>query len=298
VFDQHESTVQSAKSIKIGLRQPMKAIVTGMNGTVAPVLARTLTEAGHTVVPWNRALVPTDNLQAAHDFIRQERPDWFFHIATGSPDWAARVAQACAAHGVRLLFTSSVSVFSATQSGPLNVNIVPQPGDEYGRYKLECEQRVQAHHPEVLVVRLGWQIGLTPGSNHMVDHLHRTHQSAGQIEASTEWFQACSFLDDTAAALAHLMTSGVPGVYHLDGNPGLSFFEVVTGLKHLLGAAWQVVPGGQPVQNNLLLDDRVPVRSIALRFSGEPDDSALMIQLSRARYARTKQKTLDWVHPP
>ena len=246
----------------------MKAIVTGMNGTVAPVLAHTLTGVGHTVVPWNRALVPTDNQQTVHDFIRHERPDWFFHVATGSPDWASWVAQACAAHGVRLLFTSSVSVFSADQHGPLSVKTVPQPGDEYGRYKLECERRVQAHRPEALVVRLGWQIGLTPGGNHMVDHLHRTFQTAGQIEASTEWFQACSFLDDTAAALVHLMTSGAPGAYHLDGNPGLSFFEVVTGLKHLLGATWQIVPSGQPVQNNLLVDERVRVRSIVNRFSG------------------------------
>ena len=70
----------------------MKAIVTGMNGTVAPVLARTLIDAGHTVIAWDRSRVPTDNREAVRDFIHGEHPDWFFHVATGSPDEITREA--------------------------------------------------------------------------------------------------------------------------------------------------------------------------------------------------------------
>lgn len=64
----------------------MKAIITGIHGTVAPVLARTLVAAGHTVVPWYRELVPPDDPQASAAFIAREQPEWFFHLATGSPD--------------------------------------------------------------------------------------------------------------------------------------------------------------------------------------------------------------------
>ncbi|MCL4268606.1 MAG: sugar nucleotide-binding protein, partial [Anaerolineales bacterium] len=107
----------------------MKAIVTGVNGTVAPVLAKSLMAAGHMVVPWNRAQVPTDDQKAINEFIVNEHPDWFFHVANGSPDWAESVARACALNGIKFLFTSSVSVFSSAQRGPFTVNSLPQPDD-------------------------------------------------------------------------------------------------------------------------------------------------------------------------
>jgi dTDP-4-dehydrorhamnose reductase len=244
----------------------MKALLTGLNGTVAPVLAQALVKAGHTVVAWDRARVPTDNAQAASEFIRDERPDWFCHIATGSPDWAECVAQVCAREGVKFLFTSSVSVFAAAQRGPFMVDAIPQPADDYGHYKFNCEKRVRAANPEALVVRLGWQIGTAPGGNQMVDYLERSFQAQGRLAASTKWYQACSFLTDTADGLAYCMETQPGGLYHLDGNPGLNFYEVVLGLNRLLGQRWRVTPSDSPVQNNLLQDDRLHVNPITRRF--------------------------------
>lgn len=245
----------------------MKAIITGTHGTVAPVLAKSLTEAGHTVVPWNRAYVPTDSRKAASAFIASERPDWFFHLATGSPDWAESVAQACARHGIKFLFTSSVSVFASVQRGPFSVNSLPQPDDSYGCYKLECERRVSAAHPDALVVRLGWQIGETLGANHMVDYLDRTFRAEGRITASVNWHQACSFLADTADGLGQIMDRYPAGLYHLDGNPGLNFYEIASGLNRLLRNSWAVVPSDTPNVNNLLHDERIQVAPITRRLA-------------------------------
>jgi dTDP-4-dehydrorhamnose reductase len=66
----------------------MKAIVTGMNGTVAPALAHALSQAGNSIVSWDRSAHPIDNLEAVRDFIRGEKPELFCHVAMGSPDWA------------------------------------------------------------------------------------------------------------------------------------------------------------------------------------------------------------------
>jgi dTDP-4-dehydrorhamnose reductase len=101
-----------------------------MLGTVAPVLARALAAAGHTVIPWDRSQVATNNRQAVSDFIHSEHPDGFFHLATGNPDWAELVAQVCARQQVKFLFSSSVSVFSAAQRGPFTVDSIPQPADD------------------------------------------------------------------------------------------------------------------------------------------------------------------------
>ena len=245
----------------------MKSIITGINGTVAPVLAKSLRAAEHTVVSWNRTQVPTDNQQAINEFIANEQPDYFFHLANGSPDWAETVAQACAQRGIKFLFTSSVSVFASTQHGPFTVNNSPQPDEDYGNYKFECESRVRDAHPEARVVRLGWQIGETPGGNHMVDFLERTFQREGHITASVNWYQACSFLTDTANGLRQIMDHHPAGLYHLDGNPGLNFYEIALGLNGLLGHPWAIVSSNAPNLNNLLRDERVQVNPITSRFA-------------------------------
>ena len=240
----------------------MKAMITGMNGTVAPAIASILKETGHDVVGWDRTMVPTDHLDAVRQFIGQEQPDWFFHVATGSPDWAAWVAQVCVEEDVKFLFTSSVSVFSAKQTGPFSVDVLPEPDNDYGRYKFECEQHVQQANPDAIIARLGWQIGTSVGGNHMLDYLSRTFAAEGEIDASTAWFPACSFLPDTAVALVSLITTFPPGLYHVEGNPGLNFYEIVTGLKQLQQTSWKIKPTTAHQQNNRMIDGRIQIKPI------------------------------------
>lgn len=243
----------------------MKAFVTGMNGTVAPVLAQALAKSGYSIVPWDRTIHPVDNSEAVRFFIACEKPDLFCHVAMGSPEWTEWAAQACAENRIPFLFTSSVSVYAAAQVGPFTIRDVPLPDDDYGRYKLECERRVQAAHPAAHIVRIGWQIGSAPGGNQMVDYLDLTNRERGQIDASTLWFPGCSFLPDTAESLTQILKLA-PGLYHLDGNPGLNFFEIAFGLNKLLGYPWKVVPVSGLVQNHRMLDPRFPVAPITRRF--------------------------------
>ena len=233
-----------------------------MNGTVAPAIAACLEKAGHVVVAWDRSAVPPDRPGAVRDFIVRTRPDWLFHLAMGSPGWAEVMARACAEQGIKFLFTSTVSVFAGTQQGPFTVDVVPEPNDDYGRYKIDCERRVRAACPSAIIARLGWQIGTAPGSNNMIDFLDRAFREKGKIEASRAWFPSCAMLPDTAEALVRLMTGFPPGLYHLEGNPGLSFFEIVSKLNHLRGDPWIVVPNDSHVQNNRMVDGRIPLGPI------------------------------------
>jgi dTDP-4-dehydrorhamnose reductase len=244
----------------------MKALVTGLNGTLAPVLAGQLKAAGHTVSGWDRAVIPTNDFETTRRHIRNDRPDAFFHLATGSADWAEQAARACAELSIPFLFTSSVSVYPGEQQGPFEVTDLPRPNDDYGRYKLDCETRVRAAHPQAHIVRIGWQIGNSRGGNHMLDYLLRQHAQAGRIEASINWFQACSFLPDTAQGLIDTLLSLPGGLYHLDGNPGLNFFQIVHGLNRLHGHNWEIMETIQPALDNRLLDARVNIRKITASF--------------------------------
>ena len=238
------------------------AIVTGMNGTVAPELARVLESVGYVVVPWVRDEVPIDDPVAVREFIGNVQPDWFCHVALGSPDWAEWAAAACDEFDIGFLFTSSVSVYASSQVGPFSIADVPEPNDDYGRYKLMCEHRVRLANPEARIARLGWQIGTAPGNNNMVDFLHRQHVEHGHVDASRNWIPSCSMLADTAESLRILLETQPAGLYHLEGNPGLSFFEIAVSLNRLRGNPWTIVPMDAPVMNNLMRDDRVDVRPI------------------------------------
>lgn len=245
----------------------MRALVTGMNGTVAPAIARRLRADGHEVAAWDRAAVPPDDPAAVRAFVAATAPDWVLHVATGPAEWAEALAREAAAVGAVFLFTSTVSVFGAVQQGPFAPADAPAPDDDYGRYKLDAEQRVTAAHPGAIVARLAWQIGDAPGNNTLTDFLHRA-SLRGPVEASTRWAPALAWLDDTADAVAALMAGAPPGTYHLDGNPGLSLYDVATRLRTAVGADWKVVPVDNPERDNRMTDPRVAVRPITERLGG------------------------------
>jgi dTDP-4-dehydrorhamnose reductase len=240
----------------------MKALITGMHGTVAPVLAAELQHHGHQVIAWDREQVPIDKLDAIRQFVGEQQPDWFCHIATGSPDWAEAIAGVCAEQQIPLLFTSSVSVFGPEQRAPLTPDLMPAPTDDYGRYKRECEERMAAAHDQIIIARLAWQIGDEPGSNTMVQYIDQQVREQGQLLASTNWYPACAFLADTAAELYRLMSDAQPGMYHLDGNPGLSFYEIACGLKTAQRRDWAIIPTDAPVFDNRMRDQRIAIRPI------------------------------------
>jgi dTDP-4-dehydrorhamnose reductase len=245
---------------------PAHFLITGMNGTVAPALADELRARGSTVMAWDRAAVSPDDDLAVERHIRATAPTALVHCGMGDPRWAEHLADCCGRLGVGFLYTSSVSVFGPHQTGPHGVDVVPEPCDDYGRYKLECERRVLAANPGACVVRLGWQIALRTGGNQMVEHFMRRQSEQGHIEVSTAWFQACSFLEDTARVLADLVARPSRGLHHLDGNPGWDMHRIVLALNQAMHAGWSVRPTEDLRMNNLMRDDRLPSSSIERRL--------------------------------
>jgi dTDP-4-dehydrorhamnose reductase len=246
----------------------MRVLITGMNGTVAPVLAAELQKAHAEVTPWDRAAVAVDHFDSVREFILQTRPDACLHLAMGGPEWAEWMARVCKDERISFLYTSSVSVFANTQRGPFGTDVAPQPDDDYGRYKLDCEQRVRAAYPDALVARLGWQIGTAPGSNNMIDYLEKTHRAEGAIRASRCWVPACSFLEDTAVVLAGLLRGQPGGLYHVDGNPGWSLYDIAVRLNTIHGSRWQVIPADEPDWDTRMTDHRITTPSIVDRLAG------------------------------
>lgn len=244
------------------MTMPNHALITGMNGAVAPALAAALRARGVRVTAWDRVATPPESEAAVRGHIERVRPDVVCHVATGAPEWASWIAGACAAGGVPLLWTGSVSVFGTRHTPPFGVDMEPDATDDYGRYKIECERRVREAFAGAIVARLGWQIGDAPGSNTMVEFLARNAAAkGGVIEASDAWTPSCALLRDSAAAMVWLIERGEGGVYHLEGNrDGLSFFEIASRLARRHG--WSVTRTGTPAMDNRMRDDRVPMGQV------------------------------------
>jgi len=256
----------------------MKAVITGATGTVGQALVNHLTLLGWSVVPWERQHVPIDDFGQMDAFIRRESPDVLFHLATASQptgrnneswlvnyEWTSELAWLCKVLSVRFVFTSSVMVFTDDAKGPFTIHSRPDASSGYGHEKLMAEKRVLYQNDQAIVGRIGWQIGETSGGNHMLEFLLRQAETEGQINASTHWYPACSFLSDTAAMLTSISHLD-GGLYLIDSNIGWTFYEIVTAIKKQNGYDWPITPTTDFVYDQRMVDLRIGTPSLATRL--------------------------------
>jgi dTDP-4-dehydrorhamnose reductase len=240
----------------------MKAIITGMNGTVAPFIYQELISHNIEVVIWNRNETDIKTEESVHRFIEKHQPDIFFHIATGPIEWVEYIAKSTQKLGVKLLFTSTVSVFSEKGTGPYDISSIPNAEDEYGSYKIKCEEMIMKHHKNVVIVRLGWQIGKNARSNNMFEYLSKQQITHGYIEASSQWYPSCSFLNETANTVVNCALNFSNGIYMANSNKKHSFFEIVNHLKEKYKTDWIVKETTSFIRDDRMIDDRVEIKEL------------------------------------
>lgn len=240
----------------------MNIVITGMNGTIAPVVANHLATLGHKIIPLNRTFVDIESKDAVFDFFKNVNPDWVLHFGLGSLEWSIRLAQLTHNNHINYMYISTVMVFDgATQQGPHHLNDIPKPIEEYGTHKYESEQAVKKENPKTYIVRLGWQIGDLPGSNQMIDFLAEEMKNKGVIKVSKKVFPASSMLSDTAIAIQTILE--MPSdLYMVDSNDRLSLYDIVSYLKEI--HPWIKLEEDKHSQwNNQMDDPRIKIRKFS-----------------------------------
>jgi len=239
----------------------MKALFTGMNGTVAPAVAAYFKEKGHEMIIYDREKVSTTHVDQVESFIKQEHIDVLLHFAMGSYEWTTMLAKICKALSIKFVFISTVSVFSNNQRGPYTIDSIPDATDEYGAYKRKSELLVIENNPDAYIIRLGWQIGKGRGKNQMIDYLYQQMDKQGYISASSLWYPSVSFLEDSAEAVHQITTQLPPNLYHVNSNESLTFYEIVTRLRSLYPEF--IVRENQEFDaDHRMVDDRVMIRKL------------------------------------
>lgn len=217
----------------------MHLLLTGARGTVGAAVIDAAATAGWTVTAWDRSTASPDDPAAIDWMVAETGPDAILHLAMGAPSWAARMAQLAETTGIPFVFTSTASVFAPP--GPHRPADERTAQDDYGRYKIECEDQVRAASSAAVTVRLGYQIDLERGGNNMGAHLRQQAES-GPIGASQDWIPATSFLDDTAQVLLGLCSAPQAGLHHLDANAeeAWTYPQIVRAISQALGTDWPV----------------------------------------------------------
>jgi dTDP-4-dehydrorhamnose reductase len=226
----------------------MKVMVTGLNGTLAPHVAQALKAAGHQVIAWDRTQLDPNAAAPSETrhYLEAQAPEGIVHLAMGAESWAAAMAGFMAERGGPFVFTSTAMVFDAASGGPHHVQDARTAQDEYGRYKIRCEDAVFAANPAAAIARIGWQIDAeTLKGNNMAAQL-QAQANTGPIRASRTWTPATSLMPVTAAGLTHLFTLATTGkaagLHHLDSNAqtSLTFPQIVKGLARHLNQTWAI----------------------------------------------------------
>ncbi len=234
----------------------MRLLVTGLGGTVAPRFAAAARAVGHEVVPWSRVRVSPDDRAASAEFLGAVAPDAIVHMAFGDPAWAAQLADHCAQRERAFLFTSTTMVFATRPDGPYSIHSPRTATDDYGSYKVRCEDAIWAASPGAMIARLGYQIDPGAQGNTMVAHLDAEALRSGAVRASQRWIPACAFLDDTVAALLALVTDPQGGLHHLDANADTAWSHerLVGSLARTLDRDWPIVVTDEPAHDQRMID--------------------------------------------
>ncbi|NNM53163.1 MAG: sugar nucleotide-binding protein [Spirochaetales bacterium] len=248
----------------------MRIMVTGSHGTVGKALCSYLEQKGHTVVAWDRNSVSFTDYWAMENYLRSSQIKALYHLAVPSQktglaneswlvnyQWTSELAWLCKVLDVQFIFISTVMVFSSQSQGPFTVNSPADAGDGYGMEKRLAEERVFYQNPSAKVVRLGWQIGESPGSNNMLDFFESKMQEEGIVSCSTRWLPACSFISDTVQALENVLSQG-SGLYLFDTNEKWNFYQIAFALNQIHGKRWKITATDKFVFDQRMQDERFP----------------------------------------
>lgn len=240
-----------------------RVLITGLSGTVAPYLKIVLERNGYQVVGFDRNMFNLEDRLQQKAYVESNNICGIFHLAMGSEFWASRLASIAVDLDIPFIFTSTESVFSDRYDGPYSTDQRPDSVTDYGTYKIRCEREIIASNPEACIARLGWQIGSCFEKNNMLNILNNLNRDNGKIEASCEWFPASSYIEDTVEELYKLFSSRSSGFFHIEGNKGLTFYDIVSALNKKYGCEWNIVKTTIPHRDGRLKDPRINCRSIA-----------------------------------
>jgi UDP-glucuronate 4-epimerase len=263
----------------------MRYVVTGAAGFIGSHLANALVRRGHDVLgvdcftdyydfglkEENAAGLDVARLDLARDDLDFSGWDGVFHLA-GQPGVRSfgdvfdlyltrnllasqRVFEAAARDGVRVVFSSSSSIYGEAETYPTSEEAQPHPVSPYGITKLGCEHLARATAAsfglEVVVLRYFNVYGPRQRPDMAFTRIAFALAEGRPWELFGDGGQSRSFtyVDDVVEATLRAMEGG-SGTYNVGGGTEVTMSEVIAAFEALAGRSLDVrrhptVPGDQ-----------------------------------------------------
>ena len=145
-----------------------------------------------------------------------------------------RVAEACRALELPLVFFSSEYVFDGT-AGPYDETAVPHPVNVYGRTKLEAEQCLQRLLERWLIIRTTVVFGYDPHSKNTAMALLERVGRGETMRCSADQLMNPTHVEDLVRLTRCLMARNARGIYHVVGRDRVSRYAFARRLAQALG---------------------------------------------------------------
>jgi UDP-glucose 4-epimerase len=239
-------------------------VVSGATGFIGSAVTSHLAQAGYTVVPVSRKVLP--HVRQVADYAESPAADILFHFAEEAhrervnalgEDYlqhTASVARAlCDGRYRRIIYGSSAAVYADGASAPFDVDSPTAARDTYTRSKLRNEQIIL--DAGGLVVRFSNIFGQGMAANTVIPDILRQLCEVGPLRVR-DGSPVRDFLSvsDAARALTRAAESVYQGVLNVGSGRGTSISALAELIVQLAGQRREVVSGppSKPLSNNVL----------------------------------------------
>ena len=249
----------------------MKAVVIGGSGQIGGWLLRHLAERGHQAVG-TYATVPTPGLfpldtaePGAGAWVQNQRPDVIFYPAgftwvdgcerdpakarAANLDQPLNIARAGAEIGARFVYFSTDYLFDG-KHGPYTEDATPHPLSEYGRAKLEAEERLADElDDQALIARTCWVYGPERQGKNFAYQALRALKAGKPLVCPSDQEANPSYGPDVALAAVVCAEASWGGVVHLAGPDYMdraSFARQIAAAFGLDGSGIKGEPTAEP----------------------------------------------------
>jgi UDP-glucuronate 4-epimerase len=252
----------------------LKYVVTGAAGFIGSHLTEALLAGGHDVLALdsftdyydrsakeaNSAAFRVDALDLTSEPLDLTAVDGVFHLA-GRPGARSfgqgfrpyveenllasqRVFEAAAAAGVRVVFSSSSSVYGDAETYPTPESLTPAPRSPYGLTKLACEQLADVYRVEqgldAVVLRYFTVYGPRQRPDMFLARVVRALTTGKQLTIFGDGRQSRSFTyvgDVVAATIAAMTHASSRSIYNVGGGDEATLEEAIAALEEIAGGA-------------------------------------------------------------
>lgn len=237
----------------------MRLLITGARGVLGSEFVRVAVAQHCEVRPIGREDCDITNRDEVFRLVAKEEPETIIHCAAHTDvddcerhprqahsinsGGASNFAEAARQRGARLVYISSSGIFDGRKMGPYVETDMPAPRTEYGRSKLEGENRVVSSGCDHLIVRASWLFGGNAShKKNFVAARKREAEAKRVIASAHDKLGSPTWAYDFALKTLELLSVRAKGVFHV-GNSGVATrYDYVSNIISLLNLPTRLEP--------------------------------------------------------